>query len=205
MHSCINAFICLRALIQYITNCSLFNCWNSAFSVHEILAFDKYSFWHEEEFIYHSIALKRAGISIPFSLYLYYPDTIWSVFNDFCVCVKKHYYCAVRNLENLRSLWSMHLTVILGTWTVQKLARHFKEEVPFYARQQGQSIKHFVPPAGKHRKLQLPKSRAGVRSLLGCVVRVPGVMEKSWQGRSRRMCWHRGCAGPLAPGSTHIP
>lgn len=61
---------------------------------------------------------------------------------------------------------------------MQKLARHFKEEVSFYARQQGQRIKHFVPPPGKHRKLQLPKSRVGVRSLLGFGAWVPGVTEK---------------------------
>ena len=49
----------------------------------------------------------------------------------FCVCVKKHYYCAIRNLENFHLLWSIHLTVISGTWAKEKLARHFKKEVHF--------------------------------------------------------------------------
>jgi len=47
------------------------------------------------------------------------------------VCVKKHYYCAIRNLENFHLLWSIHLTVISGTWAKEKLARHFKKEVHF--------------------------------------------------------------------------
>lgn len=139
MHSCIKAFICLRALIRYVTNCSVFNCWKGAYSVHEILPFGNYSFWHEQEFLYHSITLKRAV-----NTFFFAPSITQSQSDPyviiFCVCVKKHYYSAIRNLENLRSLCNIHLTVILGIWTKQMLVRHFKKEVHFMLGSTGRPL-----------------------------------------------------------------
>lgn len=63
----------------------LFNHRKAAISVHEILIFDNYSFWHEHEFLYHSVACK-SGISEPFPLHLL-PRHSQIHMQPFCVCV----------------------------------------------------------------------------------------------------------------------
>lgn len=132
--------------------------------------------------LYHSIALRRAGIPIPFSFCtFYYPDTIWSVFNTFFVSVKKHYYRAVRNLENLHSLWSVHSTAILGTWTKQNLARHFKKEVHFGLGSTGRPLSILCHLLANPSNYRFP--RRGTVSALSSGARSDGKIPRAEVGR----------------------